>query len=106
VNQSLRLTFLDNLRAFVVVLVVVLHGSMCYMAFAPEWWYVVDPQTSLFFTIVVLLIDVPIMLILFFISGFFALPSLVKRGRDKFLRDKFIVSAYPGWWDRFSWPHR
>jgi len=39
-NTSNRLYFLDNLRAFVVLLVIVLHGSMTYMAYAPEWWYV------------------------------------------------------------------
>jgi len=32
-----RLYFLDNLRAFVIILVVVLHGSMTYMAYAPTW---------------------------------------------------------------------
>jgi len=37
-NQSNRIYFLDNLRAFVIVLVVVLHGSMTYMAYASPWW--------------------------------------------------------------------
>lgn len=94
-NQSGRIYFLDNLRAFVIVLVVVLHGSMIYMVGAPEWWYVVDSQNSLFFTILVFLIDVPIMLIMFFVAGYFALPSLVKRGPDKFLKDKFVRVGIP-----------
>ena len=94
-NQSGRITFLDNLRAFVIVLVVILHGSMVYMVGAPEWWYVVDTQNSLFFTILVLLIDVPIMLIMFFIAGYFAMPSLVKRGPEQFLKDKFIRVGAP-----------
>jgi peptidoglycan/LPS O-acetylase OafA/YrhL len=47
-NQTNRIYFLDNLRAFVIVLVVVLHGSMTYMAYAPPWWYVLDSQNSLF----------------------------------------------------------
>lgn len=94
-NQNGRLFFLDNLRAFVIVLVVVLHGSMVYMEGAPEWWYVVDTQNSLFFTILVLLIDVPIMLIMFFIAGYFAMPSLVRRGPDNFLKDKFVRIGAP-----------
>ena len=94
-NQTGRIYFLDNLRAFVIVLVVILHGSMVYMVGAPEWWYVVDAQNSLFFTSLVFLIDVPIMLIMFFIAGYFAMPSLVKRGPDQFLRDKFIRVGAP-----------
>ena len=87
-KPSERLYFLDNLRAVVIVLVIVLHAAITYMAFAPEWWYVLDPERSLFFTMVVLLVDVPIMLIMFFVAGYFALPSLAKRGRPLFLREK------------------
>lgn len=81
--------FLDNLRAFVVVLVIVLHAAMTYMAYAPAWWYVVDSKNSLLFTMLVLLIDVPIMQIMFFVSGYFVLPSLQKRGGSAFLKEKF-----------------
>lgn len=94
-NQNGRLYFFDNLRAFVIVLVVVLHGSMAYMVGAPVWWYVIDSQNSLFFTILVLLVDVPIMLIMFFIAGYFALPSLFKRGPEKFLKEKFVRVGAP-----------
>ena len=93
--NSERLYFFDNLRALVIVLVIVLHGSMTYMAFAPTWWYVVDPQNSIFFTWLVLLIDVPIMPILFFIAGYFALPSLQKRGVRRFLKEKFVRLGIP-----------
>ncbi len=92
---SNRLYFLDNLRAFVVLLVVVLHGSMTYMAYAPTWWYVLDPKNSEIFTWVVLLVDVPIMPILFFIAGYFALPSLQKKGSRQFVKDKLLRVGAP-----------
>lgn len=92
---SNRLYFLDNLRAFVIILVIVLHGSMTYMAYAPTWWYVLDPQNSEAFTMLVLLVDVPIMPILFFIAGYFSLPSLQKRGTRLFLKDKFVRLGIP-----------
>ncbi len=94
-KPSERLYFLDNLRAVVIVLVIVLHAAITYMAFAPEWWYVLDPERSLFFTMVVLLVDVPIMLIMFFVAGYFALPSLAKRGAATFLSDKFKRIGLP-----------
>jgi len=95
VARGARLFFLDNLRAFVVVLVVVLHGSITYMVDAPEWWYVVDSRSSLLFTAVVLLVDVPIMLIMFFIAGYFAIPSLAKRGAEAYLHSKFVRLGAP-----------
>lgn len=90
-----RTYFLDNLRAFVIILVIVLHGSITYMAFAPTWWYVLDPHNSEAFALMVLLIDVPIMPILFFLSGYFAVPSLQKRGVKGFLKEKFIHIGIP-----------
>lgn len=94
-KQHGRIYFLDNLRAVVILLVVVLHGSMTYMTGAPPWWYVVDSQNSLFFTLLVLLIDIPIMQIMFFAAGYFALPSLRKRSSAAFLKDKFFRIGAP-----------
>jgi glucans biosynthesis protein C len=86
---------LDNLRVVIIFLVVLLHASLSYMVYAPEWWYVLDPQRSLFFTGLVLLIDVPIMLIMFFLAGYFTYASLAKRGAGAFLRDKLVRIGIP-----------
>lgn len=84
-----RMYFLDNLRAVVILLVVVLHVSLCYMKFAPAWWFVIDSAQSMFFTYAVMLIDVPIMAVMFFMAGYFALPSLQKHGLPGFWIGKF-----------------
>lgn len=84
-----RMYFLDNLRAITIFMVVVLHVSLCYMKFAPQWWFVVDPQQSIFFTYAVMLIDVPIMAVMFFLAGYFALSSLQKHGFGRFWVVKF-----------------
>ena len=75
-----RLVFLDNLRAAVILLVIMLHASITYMLYGPAWWYVVDPDQALGFTALVLLIDVPLMPTLFLAAGYFALPSLRRHG--------------------------
>ena len=90
-----RLNGLDHLRFLVIVGVVILHASMTFMAYAPEWWYVVDPPGSLAYTLLVLAIDVPIMPILFFLSGYFAWASLVRRGPGPFLRGKALRIGAP-----------
>ena len=86
---------LDNLRVFVIMLVLLLHASISYMAFAPQWWYVLDPVRSMAFTGLVLLIDVPIMLIMFFLAGYFTYPSLSRRGPAGFLKDKVLRIGIP-----------
>ena len=93
--QTARHHALDHLRVFVIFLVVLLHAALSYMAYAPEWWYVLDPQRSLFFTAVVLLVDVPIMLIMFFLAGYFAFPSLAKREAGAFMQDKLVRIGLP-----------
>jgi glucan biosynthesis protein C len=94
-SERPRLVYLDNLRAFVIVMVIVLHASIGFMAYAPEWWYVLDPDRSLPFTMLVLLVDVPNMPALFFVAGYFALPSLMRRGPDGFIREKIARLAIP-----------
>lgn len=94
-NQHSRINFLDNFRAFTVLLVVVLHGSTIYMSYPPKWWNVVDNQTSLFFSALTLLVAVPIMPIMFFLAAYFTPSSLAKRDYSKFLSDKFIRIGIP-----------
>ena len=90
-----RLHYLDNLRAAVIVLVIVLHAAITYMADPPTWWYVIDPDRSVAFTWLVLLVDVPIMQALFFIAGYFAVGSLRRRGPRGFVREKVVRLAIP-----------
>lgn len=94
-QETNRILFLDHLRAFVIVCVVVLHGSITYMDYAPAWWYVVNPRHATFFRYVVVLLDVPIMMVMFFIAAYFLLPSLLKRDQKTFLKDKFARIGAP-----------
>lgn len=96
-EASERLYFIDSLRFIVIALVVVLHASITFMAYPPAWWYVLDSDQSqgTLFLQVVLLVDVPIMQILFFAAGYFVLSSLRRRGPEGFLREKAIRIAAP-----------
>ena len=87
--SSSRMYFLDNLRSFIIMLMVIFHAALAYMIYAPEWWYVMDKQRSLFFDLFVVFADNFIMPIMFFISGYFGIKSLIKRTTSDFWSDKF-----------------
>jgi hypothetical protein len=72
-----------------------LHAAMTYMYYAPEWWYVIDDKKSLAFSLFVVFLDSFPMSALFFLAGYFAPPSLSKRGASVFIRDKFMHIGIP-----------
>lgn len=83
-----RLYFFDNLRGFIIFLVIVFHVAIGYMANPPQWWYVIDTQKNLVFDLFVMVTDVFIMPVMFLIAGYFALPVLIRQGTAAFWRNK------------------
>lgn len=91
-----RIYFLDNLKWFTIWLMVVFHGAMCYMAYAPDWWYVVDTAEPVFSaTAFICWADIFIMPVMFFVSGFFGANSLARHGEMRFWRGKFTRIVLP-----------
>lgn len=86
-----RIFFLDNLRTFMIFLVVLLHSGLVYESsgVSATWWIVDDPSTNDLCGILYLIIDIFIMSTLFFISGFFAPLSLKNKKEWAFLKSKF-----------------
>ena len=83
---SVRVAFLDNIRYLMILLVVVYHSVAAYATVVPWWFY--HDASFLGANIARELLDVFIMPVLFFVSGYFVLPSLQKRTVPKFLVDK------------------
>jgi peptidoglycan/LPS O-acetylase OafA/YrhL len=93
--QSNRIPGFDSLRFYMVLAVVCLHASMSYMLYAPSYWYVMNPQQSGIFTMLVMLLDAFPMSVLFFLSGYFAMPSFQKKGFGAFLKGKWKRLGLP-----------
>lgn len=92
-----RLVFLDNLRTLMVLLVVVLHVACAYSSYS-TWWYVDDTNAAPF-DFLLLIIDNFSMPVLFFLAGYFALPSLVrKRSGWSFAVGKLKRLGFPWCW--------
>ena len=94
-GNTSRMYFFDNLRGFIILMVVIFHVAIGYTTKPPEWWYVIDIKKNPLFDLFVMTTDVFIMPILFFIAGYFALPALIKKGTAAFWRSKFFRIVVP-----------
>jgi glucan biosynthesis protein C len=88
-----RVIFLDNIRYLMVLLVVVLHSALGYTNNA-SWWTVND-ENSIFIDYLLGVLDVFLMPTLFFIAGYFALPSLQQKGKWLFIKGKLKRLGIP-----------
>ena len=89
-----RILFFDNLRYLMVLLVLIFHSAASYSEMVAFWPFH-EVNTSHLLDIIVILLDVFMMIILFFIAGYFALPSLQKKGGRRFLKSKFRRLGIP-----------
>ena len=91
VLEGKRIHFLDNLRTFVIFLVVVIHAGGVYESSGTwaSFWIVDDPSTNNLSGLLFLILDIFTMPTLFFISGFFAPLSLDNKNGWAFLGSKF-----------------
>ena len=91
--QPQRLLFLDNLRYVIVLYVLFFHVSAGYSGW-PEYYQ--ETQSGGFFETVRSIINlIPRMPLLFFVAGYFALPSLEGRGSGGFLWRKMQRLGFP-----------
>lgn len=92
IGSGNRVLFLDNLRALFVIGVVIQHASMAYNW--SDWWPVVD-ESSLFPALLTAFFDGFLMPSLFFISGYFAIPSIRNRSVPAFISGKLRRLGFP-----------
>ncbi|MDU4959061.1 MAG: acyltransferase family protein [Sporomusaceae bacterium] len=90
-----RFYFFDNLKAFIVLLMVVFHIGMGYTTWDLAWWTVNDRQKHIVFDYFILATDVYIMPVMFLAAGYFAPVLLVRKGLGVFWRDKLRRIVIP-----------
>jgi peptidoglycan/LPS O-acetylase OafA/YrhL len=86
-----RIFWLDNLRTFMIFLVVLLHAAVVYEknSMGAAWWIVIDPSNSDLPGIVFLILNIFVIATIFFISGFLTPLSLRKKTGWAFITSKF-----------------
>jgi len=99
---------LDNLRGFVILMVLAFHSFMAYMASLPlsplpfdappyDWQAhpIIDKRRWLGFDLFGAFQFLHLMQLMFFLSGLFVWPSLVRKGTTPFLRDRVLRLGVP-----------
>ena len=71
-----RVFFLDNLRTFLIFLVVVLHAGIVYEPILEGYWIVSDPAKNNSIGLIRMYLDLFVMFTIFFISGYFVRYSV------------------------------
>ena len=95
-----RFAYLDNIRSFVIFLVVALHTSVTYSGYG-GWYYKetspdrLDIASRSLFGLFEAFTQAWFMGILFFLSAFFATKSLAKRGPGAFVRERLFRLGLP-----------
>lgn len=92
---------IDNLRAYVVLLVLAFHSSLAYLAFLPahpfafdrapyQWraFPIVGSDRSVALELFCAWQDIFLMSLFFFLSGLFVWPSLKRKGVSRFVADR------------------
>jgi fucose 4-O-acetylase-like acetyltransferase len=90
-----RVYFLDNLRTFLILLVVVLHAGMTYEQGFDAFWVVSDPAKWNPIALVRMYLDLFVMFMLFFISGYFIPNSVKNKSIWEFIKSKFKRIMFP-----------
>ena len=90
-----RLYFLDNLRTFLIFMVVLYHASIVFQPGFEGKWIVSDPIKSKSIGLIGLYGDIFGMFILFFISGYFVPHSIKSKTPWAFIKSKFKKIIIP-----------
>jgi Acyltransferase family len=99
---------IDNLRAYVILLVLAFHSALAYLAFLPahpfafdsppfQWraFPIIDSHRSIGLELFCAWQDVFLMSLFFFLSGLFVWPSLKRKGVPAFIADRIQRLGIP-----------
>ena len=84
-----RIYFLDNLRTFLILLVVLIHSGIVYETILQDTWIVSDPLKNSSIGLIRMYLDLFVMFLIFFISGYFIPRSLENKTAGDFIKSKF-----------------
>jgi peptidoglycan/LPS O-acetylase OafA/YrhL len=99
IRETTRLSFIDHLRAALIILVVLHHVAVVYGATSP-FWYIDPPRSAetlggLVLGVFVLFNQGWFMGALFLLAGYFTPGSFERKGPGSFLKDRLVRLGIP-----------
>ena len=94
-GDSVRIHYLDNLRALAMVLGVYLHGALAYAEPSRSVWIATNPQGNVAIDASIWWIHLFRMSLFFLLSGYFAKLMIQRKGLKPFLWNRGIRIALP-----------
>ena len=88
-TMKTRINFLDNLRTFLIFLVVLYHAGFVFQSALATNWIVVDAVKTDSIGLIGLYIDLFVMFTMFFISGYLIPRSVEKNTTWEYVKSKF-----------------
>lgn len=95
IEQKNRLHHLDALRALALLNVVVAHAAMSFAVKAPSGWAALDRSRNIVFDLMIFIVSGFTMQLFFFLSGFFSLMVIQKKGLGQFTRSRWQRIVVP-----------
>jgi glucan biosynthesis protein C len=93
-----RLYFADNLRVFLIALVLLVHMAITYGSPVGSWYYqegVLSMPSGAVYVVFLGLVQAFFMGLLFLLSGYFTPSAYDRKGHKQFLRDRLIRLGIP-----------
>ncbi len=90
-----RIYFLDHLRTFAIFLVVLIHAGIVYETILENIWIVSDPAKNSSIGLVRMYLELFVMYLIFFVSGYFVPLSVKRKSAMDFLKSKFKRILWP-----------
>ena len=94
-ESSTRVIFFDNLRYLFVLCVVLQHSGSAYSGFFARWWSVWESNSSMIVFFLQAFFDTFTMPLLFYIAGYFAVPTIQRHGISSFIKGKLKRLGIP-----------
>ncbi len=96
--KSSRLAYIDNLRALMIIFVVMVHTAVTYSGIG-MWYYVenqgIDLASAFFLAMFLSFTQAYFMALLFMLAGYFIPTSLNKKGTKRFIYDRMFRLGIP-----------
>ena len=92
-----RSLYIDNLRIFLIILVILLHSTITYVGIG-GWYYIEHQAEGLVmipFVMFLFTLQSFFMGLFFLISAYFTVPSYNRKGGWEFLKDRFVRLGIP-----------